>query len=68
MLTALRDKGVSILMIEQNARSALTMSDFGIVPELGQARIADTAKAVLDNPLVAQLFLGGAMDPATKRH
>jgi branched-chain amino acid transport system ATP-binding protein len=55
----LRDKGVSILMIEQNARSALEMSDYGLVLELGQTRIFDTAKNVLNDPRVAQLFLGG---------
>lgn len=44
ILKELRDKGVSILMIEQNARSALEISDFGIVLELGQTRIVDTAQ------------------------
>lgn len=59
-----RDKGVSILMIEQNARSALDMSDYGLVLELGQTRIFDTARNVLNDPRVAQLFLGGGMAPA----
>lgn len=61
ILKELRAKGVSILMIEQNARSALEISDFGIVLELGQTRIVDTADRILSNPDVAQLFLGGAM-------
>ena len=61
ILRALRDKGVSILMIEQNARSALEISDYGLVLELGQTRIFDRAKAVLDDPRVAQLFLGGGL-------
>ena len=39
ILKELRDRGVSILMIEQNARSALEISDFGIVLELGQTRL-----------------------------
>lgn len=59
ILTELRGKGVSTLMIEQNARSALEMSDYGIVLELGQTRIFDTAQNVLNDPRVAQLFLGG---------
>lgn len=59
-----RDKGVSVLMIEQNARSALEMSDYGLVLELGQTRIFDTARNVLNDPRVAQLFLGGGMAPA----
>src|SRR6202166_877428 len=61
ILKELRDRGVSILMIEQNARSALEISDFGIVLELGQTRLVDRAERVLGDPRIAQLFLGGAM-------
>ena len=61
ILKELRAKGVSILMIEQNAKQALQMSDYGIVLELGQTRIHDRAEAVLNNPRVAQLFLGGGV-------
>jgi branched-chain amino acid transport system ATP-binding protein len=61
ILKGLRDRGVSILMIEQNARSALEISDYGIVLELGQTRLVDTAQRVLNDPRVGQLFLGGAM-------
>jgi ABC-type branched-subunit amino acid transport system ATPase component len=46
-LRQLRDKGVSILMIEQNARSALKMSDYGLELELGRTRMHDTAPAIL---------------------
>jgi branched-chain amino acid transport system ATP-binding protein len=60
-LKELRDRGVSILMIEQNARSALQISDFGIVLELGQTRLMDSAERVLNDPRIGQLFLGGAM-------
>ena len=60
-LKALRGRGVSILMIEQNARAALEISDFGIVLELGQTRLMDTAERVLSDPRIGQLFLGGAM-------
>jgi branched-chain amino acid transport system ATP-binding protein len=61
ILKGLRDRGVSILMIEQNARSALEISDYGIVLELGQTRLVDTAQRVLNDPRIGQLFLGGAM-------
>ena len=61
ILKELRDRGVSILMIEQNARSALEISDYGIVLELGQTRLVDTAQRVLNDPRIGQLFLGGAM-------
>jgi branched-chain amino acid transport system ATP-binding protein len=61
ILQELRDRGVSILMIEQNARSALEISDYGIVLELGQTRLVDKADRVLNDPRIGQLFLGGAM-------
>jgi branched-chain amino acid transport system ATP-binding protein len=61
ILKELRDRGVSILMIEQNARSALEISDYGIVLELGQTRLVDEAHRVLADPRIGQLFLGGAM-------
>ena len=63
-LQALRDDGVTILMVEQNAKAALAMSDFGIVLELGQTRMHDRADALLDDPRVGQLFLGGHMEEA----
>ena len=62
LLKELRGRGVSILMIEQNARSALEISDLGIVLELGRTRLVDTAERVLNDPRIGQLFLGGAME------
>ena len=62
LLKSLRDRGVTILMIEQNARSALEISDFGIVLELGQTRMVDKAERILNDPRIGQLFLGGAME------
>lgn len=58
-LTRLRDRGVTILMVEQNAKAALAMSDDGLVLELGQTRMHDTAARLLADPRVGQLFLGG---------
>ena len=62
LLKTLRDKGASILMIEQNARSALQMSDYGLVLELGQTRMHDKADVILNDPRVAKLFLGGSVE------
>ena len=39
------------------------MSDFGLVLELGRTRMHDRAAAILGDPRVAQLFLGGAVAP-----
>jgi branched-chain amino acid transport system ATP-binding protein len=62
ILQGLRDKGVSILMVEQNARSALEASDFGIVMEQGRTRLQGRAADILADPRVGRLFLGGALE------
>jgi branched-chain amino acid transport system ATP-binding protein len=64
ILKSLRDKGVTILLIEQNAKQALQMSDYGLVLEQGQARIEDTAPRILADSRIAQLFLGGGLASA----
>jgi len=61
-LTSLRDQGVTILMVEQNAKAALAMSDYGLVLELGQTRMHDKAASLLADPRVGQLFLGGHVE------
>ena len=61
ILHDLRAKGMSILMVEQNAKRALEASDFGVVIELGRVRMAGEARAILADPKVGQLFLGGAL-------
>ena len=61
-LQRLRDAGVTILMIEQNAKAALAISDFGLVLELGQTRMHERAQALLADPRVGQLFLGGHVE------
>jgi branched-chain amino acid transport system ATP-binding protein len=65
IIKELRAKGVSILMIEQNARSALEISDDGLVLELGRTRMQDRAQALLNDPRVGQLFLGGVIEENT---
>lgn len=61
-LQELRDQGVTVLMVEQNAKSALAMSDYGLVLELGQTRMHDRANVLLSDPRVGRLFLGGHID------
>jgi branched-chain amino acid transport system ATP-binding protein len=61
ILKDLRDKGVTILLIEQNAKQALQISDYGLVLEQGQTRIEDTAPNILADSRIAQLFLGGGL-------
>ena len=52
--------GITIVMIEQNARRALTLAHRGYVLEGGQNRFEGTGRELLDDPKVAELYLGGA--------
>ena len=51
--------GVTIVMVEQNARRALGMSSRGYVLDLGQNRFEGPGKELLEDPKVAELYLGG---------
>jgi branched-chain amino acid transport system ATP-binding protein len=51
--------GISILMVEQNARQALEIADKGYVLVQGANRFTDTGKALLADPDVRRSFLGG---------
>jgi ABC-type branched-subunit amino acid transport system ATPase component len=51
--------GVTIVMVEQNARRALGMSDRGYVLDLGRNRFEGTGRDLLHDPKVAELYLGG---------
>jgi ABC-type branched-subunit amino acid transport system ATPase component len=51
--------GVSILMVEQNAKPALRMADRGYVLAMGTNRYEDTGPNLLNNPQIAEMFLGG---------
>jgi branched-chain amino acid transport system ATP-binding protein len=61
VLGELRAKGVSIVLVEQNARRALEISDFGVVLELGRTRKTGEAREILADPRIGQLFLGGTL-------
>jgi ABC-type branched-subunit amino acid transport system ATPase component len=52
--------GVSVLMVEQNARAALALSHRGYVLDLGRNVYEGTGRSLLDDPKVADLYLGGA--------
>lgn len=55
----INERGVSILMIEQNARAGLEISHRGYVLTTGRNRLDDTGRALLENEEVGRLFLGG---------
>ncbi len=54
-----RQTGVAILMVEQNARQALDIADKGFVLVVGENRHTDTGQALLEDPEVRRSFLGG---------
>jgi len=51
--------GISILMVEQNARQALNIADKGYVLVQGRNRFTDTGQALMNDPEVRKSFLGG---------
>jgi branched-chain amino acid transport system ATP-binding protein len=59
-ILAINRAGVGILMVEQNARAALSIAHRGYVLATGRNRFTDTAGALLGNREVAEAFLGGA--------
>jgi branched-chain amino acid transport system ATP-binding protein len=64
VIARLRDDGVSILLIEQNARAALRVSDRAYVLENGAVRAHGRAADIAADPRVIEAYLGGAMAPA----
>jgi branched-chain amino acid transport system ATP-binding protein len=60
ILATLRDLGVSILLVEQNARAALQTADYGYVLETGEVVLHGPASALLHDPRVTASYLGGA--------
>ena len=54
-----RQSGVAILMVEQNARQALNIADRGFVLVVGENRHTDSGRALLADPEVRRSFLGG---------
>ncbi|WP_347265538.1 ABC transporter ATP-binding protein [Roseococcus pinisoli] len=54
-----RDLGITILLVEQNARMALSVADYGYVMEQGKVVLDGTASALMDNEDVKEFYLGG---------
>jgi branched-chain amino acid transport system ATP-binding protein len=62
-----KEAGITVLVVEQNARSGLAISDRAYVLELGKDRLEGPAQSLLSDPRVAQLYLGGStLDEASK--
>jgi len=54
-----RETGVAILMVEQNARQALSIADRGYVLVTGENKFSGSGKELLNDPEVRRSFLGG---------
>jgi branched-chain amino acid transport system ATP-binding protein len=55
----LREEGITVFLVEQNAHQALSLADRGYVLETGRIRLQDTGKNLLNNPEVREAYLGG---------
>ena len=62
IVRGLRDDGVSILLVEQNARAALESSDHGYVLETGEIAFAGASSELVGDPRVQAAYLGGGGD------
>jgi branched-chain amino acid transport system ATP-binding protein len=59
LLRGLAGEGVTVVMVEQNVKSALAISDKAVALEQGRVAIEGPAQAVLADPRIGALFLGG---------
>lgn len=58
-IQSIRDLGITVLIIEQNAMQALAIADQGVVLVMGEIGLADQASILLGNRHVAEMYLGG---------
>lgn len=56
-------QGKTILLVEQNARAGLRLSNYGVVLENGRVRMMGTGREVLEHPEIGALYLGGSVTP-----
>jgi branched-chain amino acid transport system ATP-binding protein len=62
-IDALRQTGVTTLLVEQNARAALETADYGYVLEMGDMALHGPAKELATDPRVIDTYLGAARKP-----
>lgn len=58
IIRELRNRGTTILLVEQNVRKALNVSDRGYILESGRIILEDLSDHLLNNPKVKQSYLG----------
>ena len=62
IVRGLREDGVAILLVEQNARAALQSSDYGYVLETGEVALSGESQQLANDPRVQATYLGGGTD------
>jgi branched-chain amino acid transport system ATP-binding protein len=63
VIRQIRERGMTILLVEQNAHMALSVADRGYVLETGSLTVEGEARALLDNEEVRVAYLGGGPPP-----
>lgn len=58
LIKRINERGITILLVEQNAWMALKLAHYGYVIESGKIQIEGPGKALLVNPMIKQLYLG----------
>ncbi len=60
IVASLRSAGVSVLLVEQNARAALQVADRGYVLEMGELALTGPARQLLHDPRIIESYLGAS--------
>lgn len=58
-IAEIRERGTSIMLVEQRARRALALADRGYILDTGRNKYEDRGEALLRNPEIGRLYLGG---------
>lgn len=60
IIETLRQTGVSVVLVEQNARAALAVADYGYVLEMGEFSLQGEASNLAEDPRIIETYLGSA--------
>ena len=66
IIETLRSTGVTIVLVEQNARAALAVADHGYVLEMGEIALAGPAEQLAQDPRVIDTYLGASKKPEAR--
>jgi len=68
IIAAINREGMTIVLVEQNARLALRLSRYGYVFETGRLALQGASSELLNNPYVTDIYLGGGSKPTGEQH